>query len=108
MPILSRTLSWLSQPKVTPTPFAKISIFVVVTLLFLVGWALLLISVNRHWQALPVETRFSLIALIVLYPMPWVNYVFQEKLEPHVMALQTYLALSIASQAVVGLFHVTS
>jgi hypothetical protein len=105
---LSRTLSSLSHPKITPSPFQKITIFVLITLNFLAGWAVLLVGVNRHWQALPVDTRFPLVLFMVVYPMPWVNYVFHEKLEPYVMALQTYLVLSIATQAMVGLFHVTS
>jgi hypothetical protein len=108
MPILSRTLPWLSRPKVAPTPFQKTFNFVVNTLIFLLGWTGLLISVNRHWQALPVETRFPVMLFILLYPLPWLGYLVREKLEPYMMAFQTYMTLLIASQAVVGLLRVTS
>src|SRR6266446_5008207 len=97
----TRTLSRFPQPKITPTPYRKISTFVL-TLLFVPGWAGLLFSSHRHWHALSFETRFLVMIFMVVYPMPWVHSIFREKLEPFMMATatQTYIVLLIAGQAI--------
>jgi hypothetical protein len=47
------------------------------TLIFLVGWVMVVGFALREWQLIRTEIRFQLVALAIAYPLPWLTLVFQ-------------------------------
>ena len=47
------------------------------TLIFLVGWVMVVDFALREWHLIQMGIRFQLVALAIAYPLPWLTLVFQ-------------------------------
>jgi hypothetical protein len=74
-----------------------------VTVLFLLPWAGLILTVCKHWTGASPDTRYVAVLLAVVYPSPWIlmsSDRCQTKLL--VMGCCSYLALMFSVSA---MFH---
>ena len=58
-------------------PAMKVFGVVSSTLMFLIGWVMVVGLAFREWHLVRSEIQFQLVALTIAYPLPWLTLVFQ-------------------------------
>lgn len=66
-----------------------------VTVMFLLGWSLVLGFTLREWQTASSLIRTGMVALVISYPLPWLRFV-KDRFTSLQFALLSYVALGNA------------